>query len=491
VRQTRRQFLVHTGCGALSAAALVSGLGRFALIDALAQSVPGDYKALVCVFLLGGNDANNVVIPYTNYSDYSNVRGGAQFAIPQADLLQINPPSTPGLTFGLNPRLGDAFMTNPSLYDLWNSALTPPRPPAAAIVCNVGPLIFPVTRDQYRAGLGHPYQLLSHSDQQNLWQSAYATGPRQTGWGGLTAEKTGGSGGNFPTISSIAGVTVFSTGQNTRPLVLSPAPTTLGQSLRLLRMNDQQAILDALTADGQDPMPTLIRGAAQITQNALDVSIALGSSDPPLTTLFPNTSLGNQLKQVAKVMSFIKNTPSLGVNRQIFFALLGGFDTHIGQGQFGTNNGQLGLLSQVSQAIGSLYQATVELSLQNQVTIFTSSDFSRTFVPGGGQTGTDHAWGSHQFVVGGAVNGGNFYGQYPALVLGDVLDIEAGSGARGRWIPTTSVDQYAATLANWYGLAASDRTLVFTNIGNFSPQTLDFMAVGPGPAQARRGTARS
>jgi uncharacterized protein (DUF1501 family) len=482
--QTRRQFLVHTGCGALSAAALLSGLGRFALIDALAQSVPGDYKALVCVFLFGGNDANNVVIPYTNYSDYNSVRSGAQFAIPQGDLKQINPPSTPGLTFGLNPKLDDAFMTNPSLFGLWNQQ-------NMAVVCNTGPLIRPLTRDEYRAGLARPYQLFSHSDQQNLWQTSYANSARQTGWGGLTADKTGGSGGNFPAISSIAGVTVFSTGQNTRPLVLSPAPTTLGQSLRLLRTNDQQAIIDALTADGQDPMPALIGGAAQITRNALDVSTALGNSDPPLTTAFPNTSLGNQLKQVAKVISFIKNTPSLGVNRQIFFASLGGFDTHTGQGQFGTNNGQLGLLSQVSQAIGSLYAATVELNFQNQVTIFTSSDFSRTFVPGGGSTGTDHAWGSHQFVIGGAVIGGDFYGQYPALVLGDGLDTDAGSGARGRWIPTTSVDQYAATLANWYGLAQSDRTLVFPNIGNFSPQTLDFMTVGTGPAQARRRTARS
>ena len=478
--QTRRQFLVHTGCGALSAAALLSGLGRFALIDALAQSgdLP-DYKALVCVFLFGGNDANNVVIPHTNYSDYSSIRGGAQFAIPQADLLQINPPSTPSLTFGLNPKLGDAFMTNPSVYTLWNQQ-------KVAIVPNMGPLIRPLTRDEYRAGLARPYQLFSHSDQQNLWQTSYATGPRQTGWGGLTADRTGGSGGNFPAISSIAGVTVFSTGQNTRPLVLPPAPTLLNQTLRLLRTNDQQAIIDALTADGQDPMPALIRGAAQITQNALDVSRAL-STDPPLVTPFPVTSLGNQLRQVAKVISFIANTPALGVRRQIFFASLGGFDTHTGQGQFGTNNGQLGLLSQVSQAIGALYSATVELGVSNQVTIFTSSDFSRTFVPGGGQTGTDHAWGSHQFVVGDAVQGGNFYGQYPPLVLGDGLDTDAGAGARGRWIPTTSVDQYGATLAKWYGLADSDRTLVFPNINNFSPQVLDFML--PGTAPARRNTA--
>ncbi len=470
--QTRRQFLVHSGCGALSAAALLSGLGRFALIDALAQSgEAADYKALVCVFLFGGNDANNVLIPYTNYADYGSVRGSATFAVPQANLLQVNPPSTPGLTFGLHPKFGDAFMTNPSLYALWTQQ-------KAAIVCNTGPLVRPLTRDEYRAGLARPYQLFSHSDQQNLWQTSYASSPRQTGWGGLTADRTGGSGGNFPTISSIAGVTVFSTGQNTRPLVLSPAPTTLGQSLRLFRTTDQQAIIDALTADGQDAMPSLIRGAAQISKSALDVSLALGNSDPPLTTAFPNSSLGNQLKQVAKVIKFITSTPALGVKRQIFFASLGGFDTHTNQGAFDGNAGQPSLLSQVSQAIGALYNATVEVGVSNQVTIFTSSDFSRTFVPGGGMTGTDHAWGSHQFVVGDAVQGGNFYGQYPPLVLGDGLDTDAGSGARGRWIPTTSVDQYAATLATWYGLSSGDRTLVFPNIGQFSPQTLDFMRAG-------------
>ena len=474
--QRRRQFLLHAGCGALSASALLSGLGRFALIDALAQSTaPGDYKALVCVFLFGGNDANNIVIPYTNYADYSAVRvvGRDQFAVPQDQLLQINPPSTPGLIFGLHPALRDGFMGSPSLYDLWNNGAK------AAIVCNTGPLIRPITRDEYRAGLARPYQLFSHSDQQNLWQTAYANGPKQTGWGGSTVDKTGGSGGNFPAISSIAGVTVFSTGLNTRPLVLTPAPTPLNAALKLFKDGNnppEQAVLDALLADGQDPMPALIQGASKITQNALTASSAL-SVDPTINTQFPNTSLGNQLKQVAKLMSL---APQLGIRRQIYFASLGGFDTHTNQGN-PTNGQQANLWLQVSQAIGALYNATVELTMSNQVTIFTSSDFSRTFVPGGGNTGTDHAWGSHQFVVGGAVLGGDFYGQYPALVVGDVLDTDAGAGARGRWIPTTSVDQFAATLANWYGLLPGDRTLVFPNISAFSPQILGFLPSGATP----------
>jgi len=489
--QSRRQF-IHTGCKALSATALLSGLGRFALVDALAQSKqPMDYKALVCVFLFGGNDSNNMVIPYTNYPDYGTVRnaGTANFAIPQDQLMQslINPGGR-GLLFGFNPKLADPVAPAgegtgpfPTLNDLWGSG-------NLAVVCNTGPLTQLLTRSQYRAGgTGvRPYQLFSHSDQQNLWQTAYASGPKQTGWAGTTADKTHLVGTeNFPAISSVAGVTVFSTGLNTRPLVLAPAPAKIGDSLKLLRSQDQGVIIDALTADGDDLMPALIRGAAQITKTALDVSLALGSSDPTVNTAFPNTSIGNQLKQVAKVIKFIQGTPGLGVQRQIFFASLGGFDTHTGQGAFGTDNGQLKLLRQLSQAVGAFYSATVELGVQNQVTTFTSSDFSRTFVPGGGNTGTDHAWGSHQFVVGGAVQGGDFYGQYPPLLLGtnhpmdgDSVDTDDGGNSRGRWIPTTSVEQYAATLAYWYGLAQSDRLLVFPNIATFWPdptQRLGFM----------------
>jgi len=480
--QTRRQFLLHTGCGALSASALLSGLGRFALIDALAQSTaPTGYRALVCVFLFGGNDANNVVIPYTDYSDYGKVRAGAVFAVPQADLLQINPPSVSGVTFGLNPRLGDAFGGNPSLFDLWNQK-------SAAIVCNTGPLIRPISRADYLSGMARPYQLFSHSDQQNLWQTSYANGPKHTGWGGSTVDNTRGMEETFPTIASTAGVTVFSTGQNTRPLVLTPAPTPLNAALKLFKYGNnppEQALLDALTFDGQDPMPALVRGAARITNDALAASASLGTN-PTLTTQFPATSLGNQLLQVAKLISL---SPGLGVSKQIFFVSLGGFDTHTGQGAFNTNNGQAGLLSQLSQAVGSFYKATIELGVSSAVTLFTSSDFSRTFVPGGGSTGTDHAWGSHQIAVGDSVAGGDFFGQYPPLVLGAMQDTDSGSGARGRWIPTTSVDQYAATLADWYGLSPGNRTLVFPNIGNFSPQTLGFMGATAGPPQARPRTS--
>ena len=500
--QSRRQFLAQCGCGALSASALLSGLGRFALIDALAQSPPAtDYKALVCVFMFGGNDSNNMVIPVTNYADYNAARQRddqsqtqtyAEFQIPVADLLQFKVQSHGGLMFGFNPRLGDSFSANPSVFDLWNGWNG--AQPAAAVVCNVGPLIEPITRAQYIQNYRRPYQLFSHSDQQNLWQTSWANGPRQTGWGGSTVDRTGG-GSNFPVVASIAGVTVFSTGLNTRPLVLSPAPTALSASLRLFKPGGSQSedeIRQVLMADEDPLMPALIQGAAKITQSALDASDLL-QVDPTINTPFPGTSLGNQLKQVAKL---IKIAPSLGLTRQVFFVSIGGFDTHTGQGKYNplpgpvTTGGQLGLLQQLSQAVGSFYAATIEIGVSQQVTLFTSSDFSRTLLPGGGNTGTDHAWGSHQFVVGGAVQGGNFYGQFQSLARGTDQDTDGGSNPRGRWIPTTSVDQYALTLASWYGLASPDWPTVFPNIVNFQNNpTLGFMGTGtaqPGTT-ARKG----
>ena len=195
-----------------------------------------------------------------------------------------------------------------------------------------------------------------------------------------------------------------------------------------------------------------------------------------LGTVFPNTTLGNQLKQVAKVIKFNAATPALGLTRQIFFCQLGGFDTH--QNQVAT---QASLLQQVSQAVAAFYQSTVELGMDQQVTTFTLSDFGRTLQPAGtgsGVVGSDHAWGSHHFVVGGAVRGGDFFGVpgpngsvFPVLQLNGPSDTDN----RGRWIPTASVEQYAATLASWYGVGPADIPVVFPNIGRFPVSDLGFM----------------
>jgi len=230
---------------------------------------------------------------------------------------------------------------------------------------------------------------------------------------------------------------------------------------------------DALRA--MDTENTLVRAASKTTQQAIDTGKAL-NTDVALTTVFPNTTLGNQLKQVAKVIKFNSVSPALGLSRQIFFCQLGGFDTH--QNQVST---QSSLLVQVSQAIRAFYDSTVELGLERQVTTFTLSDFGRTLQPAGsgGVVGSDHAWGNHHFVVGGAVRGGDFYGVpgpngtvFPVLQLNGPSDTDS----RGRLIPTASVEQYAATLASWYGVNGSDIPVVFPNIGRFPTADLGFMS---------------
>jgi len=477
---SRRDFLQGMGCTLLTRAAIYAGAERLLSMNAFADTGSSSYRALVCIFLYGGNDANNVVIPYDDYASYDAVRGGSGIQIPQANLLQIAPPSA-GATFGLHPALGNQF-NGSSLYDLWKQN-------KVASVVNVGTLIQPVSRTDYRSGLYHPYQLFSHSDQQNEWQTSYANNPYPTGWAGRAADVFGIDPSGFPTVASISGVTIFSSGSSTRPIVLPDSNTTLANALKLKRASDAQSgsgLEDLLGIDRDPSGPTLIRDMAGITTQAIANSQALQMGQD-VGTAFPNTGLGRQLKQIARL---IKLAPTLGIQRQIFFCSLGGFDTHNNQNpnadplNFGA--GQPSLLNQLSQAMAAFYQCTsVELGVGSQVTTFTESDFSRTFKTGGQgtATGTDHAWGSHQFVMGDAVVGGDFYGTYPTLALAGPNDTDDGSGARGRWIPTTSVDQYAATLATWFGVPASNLATVIPNIGNFAGSNLGFMASGAGAAQ--------
>jgi uncharacterized protein (DUF1501 family) len=252
----------------------------------------------------------------------------------------------------------------------------------------------------------------------------------------------------------------------------------INQALRLIQSD--QALIDTLTSDDDPVMPVLVRSAAKVTKQAVDNSLLL-ATDPTLTPdrfPAPNTnSLADQLKQVAKVIKLVSTTPSFNVKRQVFFVSMGGFDTHTDQGnQIGN---QATLLSRLNQAMNVFYATTVDLGVAPQVTTFTMSDFNRTFGPGGNGTGSDHAWGSNQFVMGGSVNGGNIYGSYPVLALGNThpqsVDTDEGAGARGRWVPTTAVDQVAATLASWYGLATADQSFVFPNIARFPSSNLGFL----------------
>ena len=461
---TRRDFLRSSAC-ALGSMALASSIDTFGAVHAFTPQAATDYKALVCVFMNGGNDGNNMLISLDQYTEYSNVRNTAGLAIAQANLLPISPVS--GGSYGLHPAM-------PEMQNLFNQG-------KLAILCNSGPLVEPLTRTTYQNGTGKkPLQLFSHSDQVGLFQTAIANNVSQTGWGGRLADKTIGLNGSatFPSNVSIAGINLLLTGADTRQLAVADSGTSLAnvlqlnmsgtsgeQASRLVSFNELRAL---------DNQFKLVKAASDIRSSSIQTDIALSSVNPTLTTVFPSTSIGRQLKQVALLIKACTD-PTAGINmkRQIFFTQIGGFDTHSAE-----IGGQASLLTQVSQAINAFYAATVELGIQDKVTTFTMSDFGRTLQPAGtgvNAVGTDHAWGNHQLIVGGSVLGHTLYGTYPTLALGGPDDTDGGSNPRGRWIPTTSVEQYAATLALWYGLSNADLAAVFPLIGHFATSNLGFL----------------
>lgn len=455
--------------------ALASSIDTFGVVQALTPQSATGYKALVCIFLNGGNDGNNMLVSLDQYNGpagsitegYSNVRAASGLAIAQASLLPVSPVS--GGSYGFHPNM-------PEVRDLFNQG-------KLAVLCNNGPLVEPLTRTTYQNGTGKkPLQLFSHSDQVGLFQTAIANSVSQTGWGGRLADKTVGLNGvaTFPSNVSIAGVNLLLTGVDTRQLAVADSNTTLANVLQLNNgsglstsdNNSRMASFNELrTLDNEFK---LIKAASDIRSSSLQTDAALSSVNPTLATVFPNTSIGRQLKQVALLIKACTD-PAAGINmkRQVFFTQIGGFDTHSAE-----IGGQGGLLTQVSQAIGAFYLATLELGIQDNVVTFTMSDFGRTLQPAGtgvNTVGTDHAWGNHQLIVGGSVLGHTLYGTYPTLRLGGPDDAD-GSSPRGRWIPTTSVEQYAATLALWYGLSSADLAAVFPLIDRFPTPNLGFMA---------------
>jgi uncharacterized protein (DUF1501 family) len=368
-------------------------------------------------------------------------------------------------------------IVNNGIHELWAQG-------RMAVVANAGTLVAPMTRTQYQNGsIRRPFQLYSHSDQVNQYQGGRADQQIFTGWGGRIADRRtalDNPNGLAPMITSIAGAQLFTAGQSTFPLAIAGAQTPLNQVLNpqgYYGTAISQAQLNALNElRAQDLDAQYVAAASHITQQAMQVNQRLATSQE-VNAPFPNTNLGNQLKQVARM---IKKRTELNVNRQIFYVQLSGFDTHIGQIVVQGN-----LLAQFSQAARSFYNEMVAQGISEKVTLFTMSDFSRTLDPAGTgvNVGSDHAWASHLFVVGSAVRSGDFYGgnssngtPYPTLIVDGPEDADGpGVGSRGRWIPSTSVEQYAATLARWYGLPAADMGIVFPNFANFGSQTLNFM----------------
>jgi uncharacterized protein (DUF1501 family) len=443
---SRRNF-IRIGAGSLSTLAL----RRFAEIPALAQS-GSNYKALVCVFLYGGNDSNNTIVPMddASFKAYSSVR--ASLALQTSALTPVQ--SVSGAPYGFFAPLAE-------VASMFSSK-------ELAVVANVGSLIQPVSRAQYQSSQAAvPSNLFSHADQQQQWQTSVAQGNSPTGWGGrvadyVKAQKLNSS--DFPTFLSVAGNTLEGAGASTDMLAFTP-----GKTPALAGFNNSAASQARLSAFNS--LLTLNSGVAlaQAANSTMSMSLSDAKSladalakAPGLKTQFPTTSLGAQLQQVAQI---IQVQSSLGMQRQVFFCSLGSFDTHTGE--LPTLNN---LYPQLSQALAAFYNATQELNMAENVTTFTESDFNRTFQPTTGD-GSDHAWGGHHLVLGGAVQGGQIYGKFPTFELGGPDDTDT----RGRWIPTTSIDQYGATLCSWFGIPDSAMNAIFPNLANFGVRKLGFL----------------
>ena len=471
---SRRDFLGSSCCAAVGVTGLLSTLGSLRLMAAAANpangpqepsragAIPGDYKALVCLFLNGGNDANNLIVPTgSGYSAYAAAR--TNLALPQTGLLPIAPKTSDGRAWGLHASV-------PELQSLFAGG-------RAAFLANVGTLVYPTTKAQYAAAsVPLPPQLFSHSDQQVQWQHSVPDKPTQTGWGGRIADLLNAmnSSDQISMSISVAGKNTFQIGNTVSQYAIGTggASTLAGTTTAATSTNLDQIRFLAQRDIYALSQPNLIESAFGAASSDAIVSAGLLNTvlaaSPAVTTVFPNTTAGNQLKMVARL---IAASPTLGLKRQVFFVQLGGWDLHAAQvaNATPTSGAHADLLAQVSQAVNAFNSATNELGVPNQVTLFTASDFGRTYRSNG--DGSDHGWGNHQFIVGGAVKGGEIYGKMPTLTISGPDDT-----GLGRWIPTTSVDEYAATLATWFGVSATDLPVVLPNIGRFAKPNLGFLA---------------
>jgi uncharacterized protein (DUF1501 family) len=451
---TRREFLRRGGALSMAGAAAPWALNLAALAEAAAQTA-GDYKAIVCVFLYGGNDHGNTLVPYDgpSYDAYAAIRGS--IARPRDTLA------------------GTVLAPSVALPGGRQMALAPELAPLAplfaagrmAVLLNVGTLIQPTTLQQYRdRSVPLPPKLFSHNDQQSVWQSSLPEGAT-SGWGGRMGDLFLASNG-LATFSCVnaSGNAVFMSGTQVSQYQVSTNGSIAlrGLASPLYGSSVGSDTLRTLLATRREQLlqNEYVRVTARSIEANESLSAALAAA-PTLATVFDNTPLANQLRIVARMISVRQ---ALAARRQVFFVSLGGFDNHDFLSQQ-----HPGLLTQVAGALKSFYDATVELGVAGQVTAFTASDFGRTLSSNG--DGSDHGWGSHHFLLGGAVRGGRFWGRLPEVAVNGVDDV-----GQGRLLPTTSVDQLAATLATWMGVSARDLALVAPNIGNYTERDLGFLA---------------
>jgi uncharacterized protein (DUF1501 family) len=466
---TRRAFLKRAGAlsmmGVGAPLALnLAGIGEAAAFEA------NDYKALVCVFLFGGNDHGNTLIPIdtTNYDLYSKIRGGGadrtaggiavgHAALAATKLTTLTPQTlTNNIEYALSPELK-------SMASLFNTG-------KAAVQLNIGPLLTPLTLAQYlgsdRVKYPLPPKLFSHNDQQSIWQALNSEGATK-GWGGYMGDLALSS-NNISTLTCISasGNAVFLAGNNALQYQISPSGaipiwTAKGSAFNSSAVSN--ALKKLIT---QSSSHLLENELAIVTKRSMELEEIVNTALNPvnLSTSFDRDSKKNSLADQLKVVArLIGARDLLGTKRQVFFVSLGGFDTHDG-----LNENHPKLLAQVDEAMSAFYQATVELGVSEKVTSFTASDFGRTLSSNG--DGSDHGWGSHHFILGGAVNGGQFYGTAPQISI--TSDDQVG---QGRLLPSTSVDQLAATFARWFGVSASEVSAILPNISRFASGDLGFM----------------
>lgn len=449
---TRRRFIGQASCAAVSSISVLNTLLNLKLAGDIAAAnppAPNEYRALVCLFLNGGNDSYNMLVPRgaAEYSEYAAVR--QNLALAQNSLIPINPLNNIGKQLGVHPAM-------PELASLFENG-------HAAFVANVGTLIEPVTKTAYNnSSVSLPLGLFSHSDQQEQWQTSVPQSRAGTGWAGRMADLLQSLNAN-QTVSmniSLSGSNIFQAGQSVFEYAITPSgAVALSGYNRGWSANDSSAMkarsaaVDSQLA--QQYSNLLMQAFANSKKNALDaygVFAGATSGALPAGATFPSTPLGPELQMIAKT---IAGRNGLGVTRQTFFVQLGGWDHHddvIGN--------QAAMLPYVSSAVGAFYNALALLGIENQVTLFTASDFGRTLTSNG--KGSDHAWAGNHFVVGGGVNGKRIYGTYPSLYQNNPLDV-----GRGRLIPTTSADEYFAEMALWLGVSKTNLPLVLPNIGNF------------------------
>ena len=450
-RASRRAFLQSAGQLSLTGVAAPWALNLAAMAEASAQTA-SDYKALVCVFLYGANDHGNTLPPYdaATHANYVSIRGSLATARANLAATALTPSvALPGdRQMALAPELAPLK----TLFDAGRMG----------VLLNVGTLIQPTTLAQYNArSVPLPPKLFSHNDQQSVWQSSLPEGAT-SGWGGRVGDLfQSGNGKSTFTCVNVSGNAVFMSGRDAVQYQVSTAGSVALRGIQS-PLYGSQACSDALRAITTASRSHLMEAEhTRVMARAIDANTSLSAAlatTPALTTPFDAANpLATQLQMVARM---IAARSALGAKRQVFFVSLGGFDLHdflVAQ--------HPGLLTNVGGAIKSFYDATVELGVANQVTTFTGSDFGRTLTSNG--DGSDHGWGSHQFLVGGAVRGGRFHGQLPAFSVNGPDDV-----GQGRLLPTTSVDQLAATLATWMGVSNSNLPLVVPNIGNYTLRDL-------------------